>query len=168
MKNLNIRKMTLLGALIYLGAGILAFAQGAVETVAQASADVTEAVVQASADATTAITGVDLTPVVEADLISKIISVIGGYKEMALGALILAVVQLLIMFLKTEFAGKIFTKLTGQAKLMAVTALTIVAGYMTLTANGTPVGEAIVATLALPMVQEFLYQIYKQFFAKKV
>lgn len=156
MKTLNLKRMTLLGALIYLGAGTLAFAQDAVETVVQASADVAAA-----------ITGVDLTPVTEASFIQNLIALVGGYKGMATAALVLAVVQLLIMFLKTDFAGKIFTKLTGQVKLLVVTFLTIVAGYMALTISGKPMGEAIVATLALPMVQEFLYQVYKQFFVKK-
>ena len=156
MKKLNFKQMGLIGALIYLGAGTLAFAQEAVETVAQASADVT-----------TAIAGVDLTPVAEVDFLGKLLSLVGGYKGMAAGALVLAIVQLLIMFFKTDFAGKIFIKLTGQVKLLLVAALTIVAGYLTLTASGVPVGEAVVATLALPMVQEFLYQVYKQFFVKK-
>ena len=149
MKTSNLKRMTLLGALIYFAAGTLAFAQEAVETAAAA------------------ITGVDLTPVSEVSFIQNLLALVGGYKGMATGALVLAVVQLLIMFLKTDFAGKIFTKLTGQVKLLVVTFLTIVAGYLALTISGKPMGEAIVATLALPMVQEFLYQVYKQFFVKK-
>lgn len=146
MKTLSLKQTTLLGAFIYLFAGVLAFAQESVTAVASS---------------------IDLTPVAEVDFLGKLLSLIGGYKGMATGALVLAVVQLVIMFLKTDLAGKIFQKLTGQAKLMAVTFFTIVAGYLTLTASGKPVGEAVVATLALPMVQEFLYQVYKQFFVKK-
>lgn len=109
----------------------------------------------------------EVPPVSELDFLTQLLQFVGGVKGMTTLAAVLAGVQLVIMFLKTEFAGKIFAKMTGQAKFMLVTALTIVAGYLTLLVAGVPTGEALMKTLALPLVQEFIFQIYKQFIEKK-
>lgn len=111
---------------------------------------------------------VDMTPVSELDFLQQLLQFVGGVKGMASAAAILAGVQLVIMFLKTAWSGKVFAKLTGDMKMLVVTFLTIVVGYLSMTVAGVSSAEAALKTLALPMVQEFLYQVYKQFIAKKV
>lgn len=110
---------------------------------------------------------VDMTPVSELDFLQQLLQFVGGVKGMASAAAILAGVQVVIMFLKTAWAGKVFAKLTGDMKMLVVTFLTIIAGYLSMKIAGVPASEALLKTLALPMVQEFLYQVYKQFIAKK-
>lgn len=111
---------------------------------------------------------VDMTPVSEVDFLGQVFAFVGGYKGMTALAVTVAVVQLLIMFAKLPTFGKIFTKLTGDMKLLIVTGLTLVAGYLALKVAGVPSSEAIMKTLALPVFQEYIFQLYKQFFAKKV
>jgi hypothetical protein len=106
-------------------------------------------------------------PVTELDFLGKLLALIGSAKGLTSIALALAIVQLVIMFFKSSFADKLFTKLTSQMKWLLVTAMTLVAGYLTAVTTGQTSGQAIVAMLALPMFQEFLFQIYKQFVEKK-
>lgn len=106
-------------------------------------------------------------PISDLDFISKVLSFIGSLKGMTSAAIALAAVQLVIMFLKSSFVDKLFHKMTSQLKWIIVTGMTLLAGYFTAVGSGQPSGQAIVAMLALPMFQEFLYQIYKQFIQKK-
>lgn len=110
---------------------------------------------------------VNLDPVSEVDFIGQLLALIGGYKGMASLAVAVAVVQLLIMFAKTPMAGKLFKGLTAQVKFLVVAGLTLISGYLALKVSGMPTGEAIMKTLSLPLLQEYVYQIYKQFFEKK-
>ena len=131
-------KMGFLAIFIYLFSGVLAFAQSGGDVVS------------------------------DLDFFAKLMELVGGYKGLAGAALVLALVQLGIMFLKTPLAGRVFKDLSGATKLLLVNGLTILAGFLVLKMSGVPTGEALVKTMALPLVQEFLYQLYKQFIAKKV
>ena len=107
-------------------------------------------------------------PVVpDADFFQKLFEIIGGWKALVGGGLTLALIQLVIIFLKTNLAGNIFHGLSGTLKFLLVNGLTLVAGLFTAVGAGASWGQAIAAMFALPMFQEFLFQIYKQFIVKK-
>lgn len=102
-------------------------------------------------------------PVSDLDFIGQLIAFVTSAKGLASAALTLGVIQLIIAFLKTGFANKIFVKLTAELKYILVTFLTFVVGYLTTVATGVPASQALLGILAMPVFQELLYKIYKLF-----
>lgn len=104
---------------------------------------------------------------VDVTFFAQLVEFIGGVKGMSTLVAVMALIQLLILFMKTKMAGQLFAKLDGALKFLIVNLLTIVVGFLTLVSMGSSYSDAAMKTLALPMVQEFLFQVYKQFFQKK-
>lgn len=98
-------------------------------------------------------------PVVE--FIMAVISAIGGLKGATALAVAAAVVQLMMMFLKTPLA-----MFAAKYKLVAVYGLSIVSGIIALRIAGVALPAALVDASTLAAVQVFLHQIYKQFIEK--
>lgn len=101
------------------------------------------------------------------DFIQQLLAFIGGYKGLTGLALTAAIVQLLIMLLKTPLFGKIFKSVTGQIKLLIVSGLTLVAGVIALRVTGLSLAESLLHSSTLAAFQVFAHQVYLQFFVKK-
>lgn len=90
-----------------------------------------------------------------------------GYKGLKGAALTLAVVQFLILLLKSEIFGKLFKKVSGAMKLLIVSGLTLLAGILALKASGLSYAQALSDSANLALLQVFAHQVYLQFFVKK-
>lgn len=101
------------------------------------------------------------------EFINKLIGFVGSVKGASTIVIALGVIQLLIMLFKTPVGMNLFKKLSTEAKWIVVNSLTLVSGYITAIQLGSSPGQAIAAMLGAPLLQEFLYKIYKMFIEKK-
>ena len=108
-------------------------------------------------------------PVVSPDVsfLQDLIGLLGGAKGMSTVAIVLAVTQVLYKFLSTSFAEKLLEKFDAAKKMLLAQGLTIVISVVTLVSQGVPTAEIVVKTLGAAAVQEFLFQIYKNFIQKQ-
>ena len=102
------------------------------------------------------------------DFISFLIQSLGGLKGAGTLAIVAAVVQILIMFLKTPLFGQLFKNVSGSIKLLIVTALSLVGGVVGLmSVEGLTIGAALVHSTTLTAFTVLAHQLYKQFIEKK-
>jgi hypothetical protein len=91
------------------------------------------------------------------DAISQFAALVGGIKGVTALSMSMLVVQAALLFFRTAFAN-----FTGKAKWLIVSALTLVAGTLSLVATGTPAVAAVVASLSASSFQVYLHQGIKQ------
>lgn len=108
-------------------------------------------------------------PVVTNDeFINLLVTSIGGIKGASTLAIVLIVVKLLAKFLSTEWAGKLFKKLSDRAKFTIITGLNVVIALLGLmTVGGLSFGAAIVHSTVIAALSVFLNQGYKVYFGSK-
>jgi hypothetical protein len=108
-------------------------------------------------------------PVSNDEFIGALMTSLGGMK--GAGALAIAgmVVQLLMKFLYTPWAGEYLKDASGMMKLNLVSGLTLVAGViamMTPAGGGLTLGAALIHATTLSAIMVFGHQIWKQYTAK--
>lgn len=103
--------------------------------------------------------GEDVAPVTLDDIM-KFIGAIGGLKGLGALGIAAVAVQGLILVFRSQFI-----KLSGNAKLLVVTGLTLISGVLSLMLTGLDLPAALLHSTTLAAVQVFLNQIYKEFLA---
>ena len=106
-------------------------------------------------------------PISNEDFLKLLVESIGGIRGAASLAVAGIVVKLLLAFLSSEFFGKLFKNLSGEIKLLIVSALSLAAGVIALMTSGLPLGAALVHSSTLTAFLVLFNQIYKQFIEKK-
>lgn len=101
------------------------------------------------------------------EVIKSAFDLIVNWKTLASGAAALGVIQLLIKFFNSDLSGALLKKVTPEHKFLVIQGLSIIVGYLTLKSTGVSGLEAVVKTLALPIVVEFLHKLYKLYVEKK-
>lgn len=109
----------------------------------------------------------EVAPVPSADVIKGLIDLIGGWKGLTTFAAALAVLQLVVMFLNSELSGGLLAKVSTEVKFFIIQGLSIGVAYLTLVVSGVSGVEALVKTLAMPLVSEYLFKLYKHLIEKK-
>ncbi len=102
------------------------------------------------------------------DFFQFLLASLGGLKGAS--ALVAAgvLVQLAVKFLSTGFFNKLFLKISGAAKLMIVSGLTLVSGVLGLMSQGVSLGVALAHSSTLAAAMVFIDQVYKHFSEKKI
>ena len=91
-----------------------------------------------------------------------LIESVGGLKGASTLVLVAGVVQLLIQFLKTPWAGQLFKNVKGSLKLSIVAGLTLIGGVSSLMlVEGLGFGAAAIHSTTLTALTVFLHQVYK-------
>lgn len=92
---------------------------------------------------------------------------IGGLKGAGILVIVAGVVQLIMQFFKTPLATRFFPDLSGKAKLLIVSGLTVVGGVLGLMADGQPFMAAILHSSTLAALQVFANQLFRKFAKSK-
>lgn len=98
--------------------------------------------------------------------IQLLLASLGGTKGASALAIVGIAVKLLIHFMGTPLAGKIFKKFSGAMKLLVVAALTVVSTIVTQMSLGVSFTAALLQGSTLTAILVLSNQIYKQFFEK--
>lgn len=101
------------------------------------------------------------------EVLTKFVNFILSVKGMSSLAIAVAVVQLAVLFLKSELALKVWPKLTAAKKMTLVQGLTILATLFTTMTMGLDFGAALLSAAVIIPLQEYLVQLYKNYLAKK-
>jgi len=96
--------------------------------------------------------------------LKALVESIGGLKGASTLVVVAGVVQLLIKFLKTPWAGFLFKNVKGSVKLALVAGLTLIGGVSGLMlVEGLSFAAAAIHSTSLTALTVFLHQIYKHF-----
>lgn len=112
--------------------------------------------------------GVDpsVPPATNEDFLALLIQSIGGVKSLGSLAVVALAVQVVMKFLGTPWADKLFEK-SGAVKLLLIALFTLVGGVTTLMMSGLTLGAALVHSTSLTAIMVLFHQIYKQWIEKK-
>ena len=102
----------------------------------------------------------------ETDVLKSVFSLVTDYKQMSAFAIAMGVTQILKMVLSLPSLGSIFPNLTGKVKLVTISLLAVISGFLSLKIAGTPTMDAVFHGTTLAAVQVFLHQYYKEFVQK--
>lgn len=105
--------------------------------------------------------------VADSTFFKELFDLVMNYKNLSSAAGVIAVVQLLVMFLKTPAFSKVFKNVSGALKMLIVSGLTLVLGVLTLKETGLSTAQALADSSTLVLIQVFVHQVYLQFFVKK-
>lgn len=107
--------------------------------------------------------GADVSPLPEMSFFSELLKLLGGWKGMEVKALVVALVQLAITFLRTPFGA-----VAGKWKLVLVLALSIVATVLGHLFSGMSLVQALLDGTVLAAVQVFANELVKHLTQKPV
>ena len=97
-----------------------------------------------------------------ADVLTELLTFVGGLKGASVLAISVGVTQLLMKFFNSSLAN-----FAGKYKLLVVSALSLVASVLGSFASGASIMNALMSGAVLASVQVFGHQVYLQFFASK-
>jgi hypothetical protein len=100
------------------------------------------------------------------DAIQMILSQLTGQKLAGLG-LVGAVIQVLMILLRTDLVVKYIGEVNGQLRFAAVACLSMVGGIITLMSGGLTLGAAVMHSTTLAAFQVFFHQMYTVYIEKK-
>ncbi len=103
------------------------------------------------------------------EFLQLLIQSLGGLKGAGTLTIVALVVQLIIKFMSSELAGKVFKTMSAIQKIAIVTGLTVVGGVLALMLPPTSLslGAALVHSTTLTAAMVFANEIYKGFIEKK-
>lgn len=93
---------------------------------------------------------------------AKLIEALGGLKGASTWAVVAVAVQAVMLALRTQLG-----ELAGVWRLVIMSGLTAGGVLVAALAAGTDLGAALVSSVFLAALQNFLHQLYKQLFEKK-
>lgn len=103
----------------------------------------------------------------DAEVITDLFALIGGWKALGSFVAALGITQLLTKLFKSPMGLKILEKIPDKYEFLFIQGLALVSAYLTLLVSGVTGVEALVKTVALPIFVEYLYKIYKLFVKKE-
>lgn len=105
-------------------------------------------------------------PISDIDAVQQILAVLTT-KGLSGLALVAAVVQVLMIALRSNYVIAKFGDLKGSTRITALLALTMVGGIVTLMMQGMAIIPAILHSTTIAAFQVLANQVYKQYFVKK-
>ncbi len=105
-------------------------------------------------------------PISDIDAVQQILAVLTT-KGLSGLALVAAVVQVLMIALRSNYVIAKFGDLKGSTRITALLALTMVGGIVTLMMQGMTIIPAILHSTTIAAFQVLANQVYKQYFVKK-
>lgn len=99
--------------------------------------------------------------VTDTQVFMELFNLIGGFKGLTTLAAVLAIVQLIVKFFKSPLGYKVLDKIPDKYEFILIQGLSIIVAYITLLVTGVTGMEALVKTIAMPVVVEYFFKIYK-------
>lgn len=105
--------------------------------------------------------------ITDLQFLEELLKFIGGLKGAGSLAIVAAVVQLVMYFIKAPFFSKLLPKLTGAKKLLIVSGLSVAGGLLALMSDGQSFLAALMHSTTLAALQVFANQLLQQFSKKE-